>query len=389
MSGWRLVLISRRFWPLVGGAEVMMANLAAGFQAAGHQVTLLTARWHPSWPAEIQHRGVRVVRLSQPALRMWGTWKYMRGVSQWLHSQRGKFDLVYVSMLKHGAYAALGEARRGKFPVVLRAEGAGLSGDCQWQLDARGGRWIKRRCFQAASLVAPSAAIQRELIAAGYPRDRIQPVFNGVEIPPPHPPDPRPHARARPRPIHPIMSLSPETPLVVYTGRLHRDKGLEHLLRAWSAVQQQHPLARLWLVGEGPDRHRLQDLVEALGLLACVTLTGAFDNIDEVLQAADAFVLPSLEEGMSLSLLEAMAAGLPVVATDIPGNRQLITPGQHGLLVPAENPVALADSLNQLLSNPSLSASLGTSARQLITASYSLPHSIQSHLDLFSQLLAH
>ena len=108
MSPMRLVLITRRFWPLVGGAEGVMANLAAEFASRGMEVTLLTAQWHPDWPVRVRYRGASVVRLSNPSLRGWGTFRYMRALERWLRHRAGQYDLVYVSMLKHDAYAALG-----------------------------------------------------------------------------------------------------------------------------------------------------------------------------------------------------------------------------------------------------------------------------------------
>ncbi len=88
-------------------------------------------------------------------------------------------------------------------------------------------------------------------------------------------------------------------------------------------------------------------------------LAGSFDPLDDVLQAADCFVLPSYEEGLSLALLEAMAAGLPVVASDIPGNRLAIEPNVEGLLVPLGNPAALAAALDRVMTQPALAESLG------------------------------
>lgn len=78
MKAPRVVLVSRRFWPLVGGAESAMANVAAEFKAQGAECTILTAAWDRSWPNEIVHHGVRVVRLRQPSLRFYGTWRYLR-----------------------------------------------------------------------------------------------------------------------------------------------------------------------------------------------------------------------------------------------------------------------------------------------------------------------
>ena len=123
----------------------MMARLAAALQHAGEEVTVLTAAWQTDWPAQFEHHGVRTIRLPNPPARFWGTLRYMRAVAAWLGANRERFDLVYVSMLKHDAYAAIGALQQAAVPVVVRAEGAGKTGDCHWHQTARFGRRIQRR----------------------------------------------------------------------------------------------------------------------------------------------------------------------------------------------------------------------------------------------------
>src|SRR5690606_26773199 len=140
-----------------------------------------------------------------------------------------------------------------------------------------------------------------------------------------------------------------ESPVVLYTGRLHEAKGLLDLVKAWRLVLEKRPTARLWLVGEGPLRDRLWQFISDYELRHRILMPGAFDQVDELLDASDAFVLPSYQEGMSLALLEAMAAGVPAIATDIEANRQLIEHERDGLLVPIADPPALAAAILRLL----------------------------------------
>ena len=94
MSRLRVVLVTRRYWPLVGGAERVMSNLAGSLAEAGSAVTLLTARWDRTWPAEVIHGGVHVVRIEQPALRGWGTLRYMQRLARWLVEHRAAFAIT-------------------------------------------------------------------------------------------------------------------------------------------------------------------------------------------------------------------------------------------------------------------------------------------------------
>ena len=381
----RLVLISRRFWPLVDRGAGVMADLASELVLRAVDVTLLTARWHPRWPVEITVRDVPVVRLARPPGRWRDTNRYMRSIARWLRRNRGRFDLVYVSRLRCEAYAAL-KAVGKEVPVVLRAEAAGRWGDCVWQLDAGGGRRIKQECMKAGALVGPSRVIERELIAAGYPRDRIHYLPNGAPIPPAGSQARKAAARAALFAANPGLRMPDEAPLAVSIGRLDEAKGLGYLVAAWQKVIAVHPDARLWLVGEGPHRKRLEDQIVELDLLGRVFLAGVYDSGEELLAAADLFVLPSREEGPSLAIAEAMGAGLPIVTTDIPGNRELVTDGRHGLLVPDRDVEAMGTAVLRLLDEPDLAARLGTAARDLVQTRFSLARMVDAHLELFESL---
>lgn len=389
----RVVWISRRFWPLIGGAERMIRYLANAWAEQGGRSIVLTARWHPGWPVQLQFQHTLIIRFPQPKIRFWGTLRYMQALGRWLRQHRAQYDVICVSMLKHDAYAAV-RAVGGHVPILLRAEGSGRTGDCYWQLEARCGRRIKCRLMSADAFIAPSEVIYRELQAAGYPRGRIHYIPNGVPIPPKLDPQRRQSARTWLATLHPgLHSLLPsgqaggEPKIAIYTGRLDPNKGLTELLQAWNRLRVSHPEAHLCLVGEGPIQSQLQAQITQQNLTPYVHLLGAFDQVEDLLAGADLFVLPSYEEGMSLALLEAMAVGLPIVATDIPGNQQLLRHGQEALLVPPQDAQALAEAIGQILNNPALAEQLAQSARQRAETNFSLSRCVQAHQALWQNLL--
>jgi glycosyltransferase involved in cell wall biosynthesis len=381
----RLVFVTRRFWPLVGGSEKLMANLAVELAGRGCRVTILTARWQPNWPARITFHELPVVRLPHPPQDGWKTFRYTRALARWLKQHQDAYDLVYVSGLRHEAYAAL-RALRGRLPVVLRAERAGRWGDCLWQIEASCGRRIKQRCMGAAAFVGPSRAAERELQAAGYPRPRIHYLPNSVPIPPPRSPTIKAAARAVLRDASPVLEIPQWAPLALYSGPLHPNRGLKHLVAAWGLIVARWRHVRLWLAGDGPDRAALQGQIEAMNLTHRVMLIGVFDTVDELLSAADLFVLPSLEGGGGLSLLEAMAAGLAIVAGDTPGNRAVLSDGREGLLVPAADRGALSAAIARLLQHHDLAARLGAAARQRAADEFALAKTADAHITLFQRL---
>lgn len=382
-------MLTRRFWPLVGGAEMVMANLACQFRQEGAQPTIVTAQWSPDWPRDLVHREVPVVRLPQPRTRGWGTWRYIRQLGRWLRHNQDRFDVVFASMLKHSAYTAVTVGREFHQPIVLRAEGAGATGDCAWQESARFGSRIRDRCQQAAAVIAPSEEVQAELISAGYRSDKLYHLANGVALGPTPSEKGRQSSRQTLAETSLELRLDSEQKLVVFTGRLDRNKGLLDLVDAWHHVARRQPEARLWLVGEGPDLELIRQRVFERQLEGKIVLPGAFDEVDQVLQAADLFVLPSYAEGLSLSLLEAMAHQLPVVASDIPGNRQLVKDGVHGQLVPVGERETLAEALLAVMEAPGESARRARAAYQRVVDEYSLERMAHDHLTLFEKLLRH
>jgi glycosyltransferase involved in cell wall biosynthesis len=384
----RLALLTRRYPPLIGGAERVLSYLAPAMAAEGAEVTILTAR-----PSDLERAPagtlspqrteppaveevpttlgrLTVVRLPSARLRIAGTWLYMERLRRWLASH--PVDLAYVSMLKHDAYVALGVGRRRGFPVVLRPEGAGATGDLAWQSWGRFGRRIGRRCRTAQAIVSISAAITAELTAAGYDPAQIAALPNGVPIPD-APWQPRPEWHTAPR--------------AIFVGRLAPEKALDQLIAAWPEVRARHPAARLTLIGEGPERPVLEAQIARLGLTSVVELAGAVPDPAAVLRAADLFVLPSREEGMSIALLEAMALGMPLVASAIPGNRRLIDAEVQGRLAPAGDPAGLACAILDQWAGFDQAVAMGRAARRRADDEYSITAIARRHMELFRSLV--
>ena len=369
----KLALITRRYPPYIGGAEKVLSYLAPALAAEGAEVTVLTSHA----PGLAKHEEVdvpggrlTVIRLATSRARFVGTWLYMRNLRQWLSEHA--IDVAYVSMLKHDAYVAVEQGRRLGFPVVLRPEGAGATGDLAWQSWGRFGRAIARRCREADAIVSISQAITSELLGAGFDGKRIQSLPNGVPVPP-TPWQPRPDWQIAPR--------------AVFVGRLAPEKGLDTLVDAWPLVLATHPRAKLTLIGEGPERAALEGRVERLGLGGAVELPGSTDDPGARLLESDLFILPSREEGMSIALLEAMALGVPLVASAIPGNQHLVQDRGHGRLAPPNDPDALGRAILEPWADFDQAALMGQAARRRVAEEFSIAAVARKHMDLFQKLI--
>ena len=198
-----------------------------------------------------------------------------------------------------------------------------------------------------------------ELVRAkGVPPERVHVVPNAVR--------PGPPARVG------LRSLRGDRPLIVSAGRLHPKKGFDVLIRAAARLQGEGLEFDLAIAGEGEERPALEALIASLGLERRVRLAGWLDDVPAFLAEGDLFAMPSHQEGWPLVLLEAMAAGLPIVASDIDGVREMLAPGGIGVLVPPADEAALAAVVGRLLRQPAEAAALGMAAREVARSEHGM-----------------
>ncbi len=217
-------------------------------------------------------------------------------------------------------------------------------------------RWRRWTITDFDAVFAVSVDAQKHLLEHGIrSANGVDVVLNGIDL-----------SRFAPRERRAVRGTH-----VVHVGRLDRIKGQDVLLAAMAHARESVPSIRLTIVGDGPTRGELDAQVRRLGLEDVVTFAGAADDVRPFLQAADLFVLPSRSEGISLALLEAMATGLPIVATDVGGNREVIPVEGTGTLVAPERPDQLAAAMVTLLLDPELASAKGAAARREVEQRFS------------------
>lgn len=380
----KILIIIPRFLPMVGGAERQAHALARTLLARGHRVSLLTQQLG-GLPAREVIDGVPVIRgIRTIDVGPFFGLTYILAVAFYLLCHRHDWDVVHVTHIYLDAYSAILSRRWHRLPVVVRPACAGYYGDL-----ARLGRFrvwplfpsLDRRCIRrlvhavalADAFIANSHELREELIAAGFPPKRITRIPNGVDV------DrfsPNPDARSTEGRRHLGLPLGP---LLVFAGRLDPQKGLQTLIEVMRSPSMEASGVHLLLLGEGPQRAELEAAVRSSGLSARVLLRGLVDNVAPYLRASDVFVFPSVGEGMPNALLEAMATGLPCVASAIGGCRDVITDRQTGLLVPPGDAPALQGALEEVLRSPALREALGAAARKEATARFSLERMVDQY----------
>jgi glycosyltransferase involved in cell wall biosynthesis len=220
--------------------------------------------------------------------------------------------------------------------------------------------WFLRSKARAIVTVAQHGADW--LVGHGVDAGKITVVHNGI-------PDYRPD-QERYCSIRSEWGLSDEHLVIGVASRLDPIKGLEYLLEALADLAGHDPSVRLVLIGEGPARRSLELRAEELGIASQVYFGGMRSDVPDCLPAFDVFALPSLSEFHSIGLLEAMRAGLAIVATDVGGNRESLLDQREGLIVPPGDTRALTDALQRLVDDAQLRQRFGRAARQRFVADF-------------------
>ena len=238
---------------------------------------------------------------------------------------------------------------------------------------------------RADRFVAISGDIAEEFAAAGYQAERMIRIPNGVDLE-----RFQPVSREIAYELREQLALPRKSFIFVYAGRFHRHKGLVTLLDAWRHLMAMEKSGHLVLVGENsPNLGVETELREFVGqhlLRDTVTFAGRQSDVLPWLQAADAFVLPSQREGLSISLLEAMAAGLPAVGTRTSGTSELIRPGKNGFLVDIGDAAAMTRAMADLLHHPRQAREMGRASREIVAKEFGLDIAADRHVALFSSL---
>jgi glycosyltransferase involved in cell wall biosynthesis len=207
-------------------------------------------------------------------------------------------------------------------------------------------------------VVAVGQAVRRALVSNdGFPAGRVEVVYNGIDLTAPG------HALDSRHVIRGEMGVGDEDFVILQVARLDYLKDHATAIRTLAAVLARQPNARLVLVGEGPELGVIQDVVRQYNLDKYVRFLGLRRDVARLLSAADLFLLTSISEGIPLTLIEAMAASLPVVSTNVGGVPEVVESGRTGLLAPRGDDAALADAICTLASHPALRAEMGRLGR--------------------------
>ncbi|MDB4939402.1 MAG: hypothetical protein JWP87_6374 [Labilithrix sp.] len=355
-----------------GGAESQLRTIALALQRAGHRVAIMTplSANGPQLSAERCY-GLPVGRVRYPRIRFVGGALMSLRFAAFLLQHRDRYDAWHVHIAHNmGAVTCLIGDLLGK-PVVVKVSGwweleQGLLAPNKGVFGKVARSWLKR----ATVIQAISTRVAAEVEKNGFPPERILVLPNAVDT-----------ARF---PMCAASRVAGKPFVAVYVGRLVPEKDLTTLLDAWGQAFHGRNDVRLRLVGGGPLEAELRAQAARLGIAEQVELLGHRDRVEDVLAEAHVGVLPSRIEGLSNTLLEFMACGLPAVASRVSGSEDFVKPGMNGWLFPVGDVNALAAALREAesLSAERLSA-LGLAARAEVESEASIPLIVGRLLELY------
>jgi glycosyltransferase involved in cell wall biosynthesis len=213
----------------------------------------------------------------------------------------------------------------------------------------------------------------------GLGEGRVSMIRNAIDFEPFHAPDQRDSCRSE-------FGLTPELVLIGTSGRLEKVKRYDLLLQGFSAVHARFPQSRLMIVGNGSLRHELEKLANDLGIEHAVIWTGFRKDVPRLLAAMDIYVMSSVNEGLSLSILEAMAAGKPVIITDVGGARELVEDGKTGILIAPGSASEIGAAITELLENPEKLSNFASAGKAYVEREFGIQQMMESYQHLYETL---
>ena len=345
------------------------------------QLTLLASRLPPDefalevcaltrggpYAAELRERGIKVAVLGKRfKFDPMAAWRLRRLIAD------RRPEIVHSWLFAANSYGRFFARRR--VPIIIASERCAdyWRGPAARALD----RWLARRTDR---VVANSEAVARFCQTVGVPSDKLVVIPNGALMGATPAVD-----RAA---VRRQLDIPPDAYVLGFVGRLWPQKRVRDFIWTTELLHNFKDVYGL-IVGDGPEYRALADFASKIRLSGRIRFTGARDDVPQLLAAMDVFVIPSEFEGMPNVVLEAMCAGLPVVASNIPGTDELVVDGQTGFLVPLGQTKAFAQRTNQLLDDADLRNRFGTAAQQRVREQFDVEKMVQSYIRLYRDLAA-
>jgi glycosyltransferase involved in cell wall biosynthesis len=359
----------------VGGAEKILYYTVTGLDLTKYTVSVCSLKEKKEIAEKIEKSGVSVHCLGM---------NNEEGVIGWLSSVKTLFFLffylkrmrptiVHSFLFRANILARIAGYLAG-VPVIISSIRV-MGGEKRYY------HFLERvTSFMVDHYVTVSESIKDYILhTTKKPAENVSVIYNGIDL--------KRENNVQAHNIKEYFNLEDKDRLLVTVGRLNIQKGHCYLFQAISKVLKKISNLKLLVVGEGEEEKKLKNLVELLDLTGSIVFTGLRDDIENILSIAELFVFPSLWEGLPNALLEAMAAGKPVIATTVGGVSELVVPGKTGLLIPPKDTDALAHAIIKLLRNKFQAKKMGNAARVRVEQHFTISGTVEKTENLYRELL--
>lgn len=363
----RVVHVVLSLWP--GGTEQLVVELCRR-SADQFQPVVCCLDDHGSWGTDLARRGTEVIALQRrPGFRPSLGYQIARVAARY------NAQILHCHHYSPFVYGRLAKLVKPGLQVIFTEHGRFNDGPPLARRKAVN-PWLARI---PGPIYAVSAALREHMLAEGYPADRVSVIHNGIDLGSAPGDVERRRARA-------TLGASDDTFLVGTAARLDPVKDLPSLIAAFASLRHAQPHARLVIAGEGPERARLEQQIAELGLGADISLLGHRDDVRTLMPGFDLYVNSSISEGISVTILEAMAACVPVIATHVGGNPEIVADGGNGLLVPARSPLQLAAAMRRLADAPAMRQSFAREGRQTVERNFRIDQMVDRYAQVYRAL---
>jgi len=375
-----VVMLVNEFPPLpVGGAEIQAERLSSYLAGQGWPVWVVTRRGD-GLPASEKRNGFTILRPQTLGTGKLRTITFMFFTLVMLFRMRRQYQILHAHLAFGPAFVATMLGRLLHKRVIVKLGGSGSIGDVYTSRRTWRGRLRLAAIRRWADIVIVLTDVMRnEALSAGISPEHIRIFNNGIDASSYRFENAKENAKHE-------LGLDGKT-ILLFVGRLDPVKSLSTLLEALALSLDLRPALHLIIVGDGPERIRLETQAKTLGVAKMVEFSGNQKDVRSYLQVADMFVLPSITEGISNALLEAMASGVACLATPVGGNLEVLAQGQYGMLVPVGDVNAWAKAFADLGNDLELRTKLGQVARERILAQYDFNVVGAQYEALYTELL--
>ena len=367
----KLIKVLFVIWSLeTGGAERFLVSLLRSIDRERIHPVVCCLNWKGAWASEVEEKDIKVIALHKKSGVDFRAFLNLIKIMK-----EGDFDIVNTHLWTADVMGRLAAFLTGTPIVISTAQNVDI-----WK------KWWHRvidklLAYRTNKIIAVSEAVKEYYHKqVGIPLSKIVCIPNAIETE-------RYEKPGNVDYLYDELKISPDNFVLACIGRLTHQKGHHYLLESIKLVQDSLPNLRVLFVGDGELKDELIKHAKNLGILNMIFFMGYRDDIAEILHLSNALVLPSLYEGLPLCVLEAMAAGRPVIATKVGGTPKLVEDGKTGVIVPPKDITAMAEAIRTVLSLPDRGKEMGERGKNIVAMHFSVNFIAKKTADLFNSLI--